>query len=572
MARRSRLRLFILVVFLGAAVLGLSLRVFSARKRQNILLTDFRKLAEAGIREKFPRSFRVREINFLPAENGSDFRLNLSGVAADCGRGSGADDAAPTGREIFLRLEAEQVSLAYSLSDLLNRRVAGQRQFWFYGGRIFCGKENPRPLLSELAGEMRLGNNGCSWTELRGSLAGMKFSSAGSAAPAENGFTLDMILVPENTGVTFLPEGLGGGRLPGRMKLALRGEFQEGDRLILAGTLSASERNFRLQAEAGGEKIKFSLLPAADPAGKEAEFVLAAELDSGGGVAGTLGLNHARIGGVDVLSRVEFRAEYASAGNDDWNLRVETAAFNTVLNYQPFWDLQARCLLRPGNFEISSLELGREYRLSGWLDWKEAPKMEARLDINDADTGDLMLIAGSSGRLAASGRFRGTLRVAGLLAGPKIDFHLSGEKGNIGKLDYEWSRINFSGIWPALRAVDSVFKHEDGLYSLEGEMDLRRLGTPDVLAQLSLIGSSKTVVWQGWDIARPESEAKLEVGKNVGEEFRVAFRALLPDETLRLPEEKEEMEIAYRLGGNRTLGLKLKKEEEILGVEHKIEF
>lgn len=565
---------------LAAAVVSLLFLFIYLQGKKDALLGDFQDLLEAGVKGVFPYTFTAESVSLRPGHCGpTSLRLELFGARLeeiDFG------NSQPKRFEFLpAKIEIEKVRLDYRLSDLLRRKFSCWRQVRIEGGNLFY--RGNRPLLSDICGEFLPESAGWVWRNFRARWGGIDFYSEGEAAFQDERFQIELILEPYRgfpVGKILLTKGgwlpiptehLGS---PGRVKLALAGEVapQEGE-WKLQGEMNAGKRILRLEAgsEAGEKKWWLRLKPEEKSQQSESEWILLTEFFPGGHFSGVARLNHLEIGGCDILTRIEVRGNFVVSDEESWELKGDLATFNTILNYYPFRDIRAEYQFSREGFKMPVLEFGKEYRLSGCLDWSTAPTVDLLIYIRNADLGDLAVITGGN-RTSVDGRIEGYLKICGPVSAPEIDFRLRSENGRIGSFEYDWARINFGGIWPIIQSVDSAFKRGKGCYFLEGEADLRKLGSSDVLDSLKLAADRRTMVWKGWDISREGSGAELKIGKDVGDEFRVSFKTLMADADGENSENEGEMELAYRLGGRRALKLKLKREEEVVGIEHKIKF
>ena len=82
----------------------------------------------------------------------------------------------------------------------------------------------------------------------------------------------------------------------------------------------------------------------------------------------------------------------------------------------------------------------------------------------------------------------------------------------------------------------------------------------------------KTIAWDDWDITKTGTD-ELSMTKDISDRMRIGFKTMARDPltTYYDRDNPEEMSLEYKMGLE-NLKMKLKENEEFLGIEHNIKF
>ena len=76
----------------------------------------------------------------------------------------------------------------------------------------------------------------------------------------------------------------------------------------------------------------------------------------------------------------------------------------------------------------------------------------------------------------------------------------------------------------------------------------------------------------GWKVNRRPDSDLIELGRSLGEELKIGFKAYLEDETNYQQQSDSEVELEFKVDDHRSLKMKMRDDEELLRYEHSIKF
>lgn len=250
---------------------------------------------------------------------------------------------------------------------------------------------------------------------------------------------------------------------------------------------------------------------------------------------------------------------------------------NSIIDFRPVKEIKANYELCASTFRLIALEWGEEVRLSGIMELtqptyvRKGTYVDLLLELSALNLEELVFLSGVKEKEKISGLVSGEFIIKGFLPFPDIKGSLVGIDGNFGDLDYDQLKVNLEGKGPLVQIVDSWIRKGKSYTTLEGELDLAKIGSTELFEDLEIIFDEKAMVWRGWDITR-DAGPKLELGKDIGDDFRVRFKTFMNDELLNEYVKGDELGLDYKISEDETLKMRLKENEEFLGIEHKLKF
>jgi hypothetical protein len=281
-----------------------------------------------------------------------------------------------------------------------------------------------------------------------------------------------------------------------------------------------------------------------------------------------LSLEHLRVLNNDLLSNIFLENEFVAQEN---LMQGKIYSSGTVLNYQPLPEFNGFYKISGTTLRISSFKWAG-FLLSGLINLDPELRGNLLMLINNFNLGNFVRIYypqwDSWGLL--QGRLALDINASQILSRGEFGF----SEGLIGTFKFRGGRINIEGENSLLRLKDSRIYQENGYLDLSGEADLKRLGKPDFGKKLMMSQNSKdNMDWQGWNISRRPDREGVAFDKEIDEKLSVGFKAYMNNEVnIGNRDNPNEMDLEYRLKEDKRLKIRLKDNEELLGVEHKVKF
>jgi len=240
---------------------------------------------------------------------------------------------------------------------------------------------------------------------------------------------------------------------------------------------------------------------------------------------------------------------------------------NELLPLDVFYEIKGDTL------EIKELRLGNSCRLKGTIGLTEPFKTDLHLDVIRADMRRISKFTKIKGHGLSLGIVSASFDIKGDMAGNIFsEGIIESRNGKIGPVGYNFVTLKLEGFGPVINIVDSSLHQDSSSLTMEGYVDLRNIAKGGLLDGLRIKSDMKTIAWDGWDISKHGTD-ELTMSKDVGENVRVGFKTMRrePITTYHDKENPEEMSLEYKMG-LQNLKMKLKEDEEFLGVEHSVKF
>lgn len=262
---------------------------------------------------------------------------------------------------------------------------------------------------------------------------------------------------------------------------------------------------------------------------------------------------------------------YKKAGTPDLDGKIFSN--DLTFNSNPVLPVRASFNVKGDELKINALRLGKPYELKGVVSLIAPHKADVRLEIDRADMRSISKVSKIKNRDVSFGIVSGSFDIKGSLVGNMFSKGvLESRSGKIGPIEYDLVKIRLEGFGPIINIVDSSFKGDSGMLTMEGYVDLRNALKGELFEGIAMRSDLKTIVWRGWDITKKGSD-ELRMEKDVGDNMRVGFKTMARDYPLTYHDEEspEEMSLEYKMG-QENLKMELKDNEEFFGVEHSIKF
>jgi hypothetical protein len=192
----------------------------------------------------------------------------------------------------------------------------------------------------------------------------------------------------------------------------------------------------------------------------------------------------------------------------------------------------------------------------------------------------------SGGGLPISGRVEGWVHLQGPWTRLVSQGELFSRNGTFRQRRFELATLRFSGLGPILQIQDSGIRFPGESMRIEGSVDLRRIGQPHFFRQVRLNSTGKSMTFGGWEVSPvsvqspggpmggPGGGASGLVAQRMTEDEKVSVHlAYEVDEEIRPePMTHPKVEVGYSLSEQERLKVRLDRDENFLGVEHRKRF
>jgi hypothetical protein len=286
-----------------------------------------------------------------------------------------------------------------------------------------------------------------------------------------------------------------------------------------------------------------------------------------------LKFDHLLLESSDVLGdiKIEGRVFKDSSGKVR-SITGQARAYNFLINYLPIKKTSFSFVIVDSRLKISSGAVGSELNISGMVGLTQGYPIDLAFKLKGMDLAELSGLLGLEKGLL-SGKANGWLMLRGSLSSPEMEANIVAYNGNLGGLEYSHAELFLTGTGSVIQFVDSRFcAPGGGYYYLTGEIDLSAVNKPESFSQIEVALGGDTFSWEDWRISRDLSSYGLSLKKDVGRDFRVGLKANFDDGITSTREDGEKVELEYKLRGPQSLKMYMRQHDELLSLEHRLEF
>ncbi|MBN3038597.1 MAG: hypothetical protein JW869_04180 [Candidatus Omnitrophica bacterium] len=283
----------------------------------------------------------------------------------------------------------------------------------------------------------------------------------------------------------------------------------------------------------------------------------------------TLNLNHLKAKNFDILTNATLSIT-KKLGVDKAKEKISGTlkTYGTVLNNRPFSELNSSFEIIDKQLRILTCAIGEEYDLRGIVELEKPFSADLSLNFFQAAPHELMAKLTYPERPDFSGLVNGLIKMTGPLDTLKLEGYLESKNGNFGELDFISADINLEGQYPKIFIVDSRVSREDESFIMDGEIDFSNINSFELN-----FSADKGIFWKGWDITRDDHYNTVHMSKNIAEDVKVTFDTFIDEHSMGLEDVyTNELGLEYKIFGDKTIKLRLRKDEGILGVERRFKF
>lgn len=284
--------------------------------------------------------------------------------------------------------------------------------------------------------------------------------------------------------------------------------------------------------------------------------------------------NHIKIYDLDFSNIAHLSSKFIFKNGDFSHIGLDVYTESTILNYYPFDEFEISCWADKDLVRLIYLKAGDSISASGVLCFKPPPRFFLKLTLADFEISRLLLISKEEERPIASGKLSGEAVIEGPFNELRSKAKFGARYGHLGTIDYESMLLNMEGAGPVLTIYDSRLIREDSFMTLDGTVDIRKLGKERFLENLKVMTDPNTIIWEGWDISRATDESEVRLSKGLNGKVKVGFTKHMDDETTyQAVKPQDELELEYKMPDEESsLQLKTKEKEEFFGLMKRYKF
>lgn len=280
---------------------------------------------------------------------------------------------------------------------------------------------------------------------------------------------------------------------------------------------------------------------------------------------------HLKLFGFDFLSNynVNGRLNY----DKDGGFASIEGDFNTsgsLIDYDPIREFKGAYEFADSKIKLQGFNYGDVIFANGFVSLTPPYEMDINVKFKGVQLAGLADITLEKGMI--SGLVFGEIRACGEPGNLKIEGQMDFMNGNIGMVKYTSARICLKGNAKTLEFFNSKVYTEDEVFTLDGRMDMKDIGTSKVFRNVVIRSDPSRIVWAGAGVTRIPGGEETVSGRDINEQFRINFKTYSSQQAKDALSRQDEMELEYSLGKPGNLKLRMKENDDFFGVEQKVKF
>ena len=289
-----------------------------------------------------------------------------------------------------------------------------------------------------------------------------------------------------------------------------------------------------------------------------------------------LALNHVRMMEADFSTQVHLRGHLRTEADGRQSLVGFASTRGSVVNWKPVpYESKLSFVLSEGLLEISDASVLAGFELKGTA--RYAPKPDVRLSVRTRryplEYFNDLLILPKDKELSGTADVR--LDLLGSPFAPMIKGEILIKDSRMGQKPIRNMQLNVEGVYPELRLSGSRVVLEDGTtmgFAKESVM-VRDLFSGKTYESLIARTDQEEVIWGDWKLFRTDTDESMTIQRDVGEKMNVKYERFEKDESdIKNEQKPDEVEVEYLMSGKDSFKVRLKDDEEFVGLEKKMSF
>jgi len=281
-------------------------------------------------------------------------------------------------------------------------------------------------------------------------------------------------------------------------------------------------------------------------------------------------LKHLNFKNVDIVTELNLSGRIKTKDDSGLVVEGEINSRNSILDYKPFKELNGSYQINNEVLEILSLKMDDNLALSGYVSLKPPYLVDLNLIARFDSLDELNPPFSIPEDLLTARGIEGELKLVGPIKNPDVKAWLKTGSGFLKELgDYQKMSLNLRGKGKILKVIDSKLYHEEGSLTIGGEINL---ANENIFDDLKLDMDGGMLVWKDWKVTGDKKSSEVKLSKDIGDEFRINFKAYLNDKTDFSNNDNSQIELEYELADSESIKMQIKKDESFLALEHSFQF
>lgn len=254
------------------------------------------------------------------------------------------------------------------------------------------------------------------------------------------------------------------------------------------------------------------------------------------------------------------------------NIKVDLKTNTLILDYQPVVDINGKFCYEDDKIIINYFNMGDNLSIKGWISLFGPKKIDISVELRNLNSEILKNYSFAPGDFNFSAVADCKIDIQGELPNPYVKIHFTTGPGSVKDIEFESIRATIDGEYPLLYFRDSRINRKIGHLIIEGRLDMRKFKEGALFDDMVIKSDRETIIWEGWDITKKKMENEVTLRKSISDDISIWYKSYLKDETKAEESSKDTIELEYEIFKNKSLKMKLNKEEEFFGLENKIKF
>jgi len=217
---------------------------------------------------------------------------------------------------------------------------------------------------------------------------------------------------------------------------------------------------------------------------------------------------------------------------------------------------------------------GEQAHWDGQVDLRPPYPLEMRLDLKGLNLAELTTWLLSHRRVPPlTGRVKGSVVLKGSPRRLLSKAELFSDAVTFGHHEFDRIAIRFQGIGPMLQIQNSQMARPTGVLLVEGMVDVRRIGQPDFFAAVHLSSLEKDLSLGDWGVGPLSGQSGVQLHRtNEKDQVSVGWDYRLDTDVQPEPVTRQSVRVGYPISSREKVSVRLNKDDEFFGVEHRAKF